>query len=177
MIIASYMLAIDEDLVFCYVTVLVDAVQTTTQPPAMTTRGDTGTTTQIPPPQSIDVTTITSSGATTAGENYTLECSVIVTGSTDQPSIIWLVAGVEVPSSDPTRTVLVTSGSAGSYSNTLTFHPLAASHAGTYTCRATVGSAMDTASRTVTVQSKLICIIKKILCWQLCDIFTHIISH
>ena len=122
----------------------------------MTPQVDTGATTQVPPPQSIDVTTITSSGATTAGENYMLVCSVIVTGSTDQPSIIWLVAGVEVPSSDPTRTVLVTSGSTSGYSNTLTFHPLAASHAGTYTCRATVGSAMDTASRTVTVQSKLL---------------------
>ena len=38
--------------------------------------------------------------------------------------------------------------------STLTFNPLAASHAGTYTCRATLGSAMDSASTTITVQSE-----------------------
>ena len=35
--------------------------------------------------------------------------------------------------------------------STLTFNPLAASHAGTYTCRATLDSAMDSASRTISV--------------------------
>ena len=38
--------------------------------------------------------------------------------------------------------------------STLTFDPLAASHAGTYTCRATLGSIMDSVSRNITVQSE-----------------------
>ena len=81
-------------------------------------------------------------GINTAGESYSLQCSVTVTstGPIDQPTITWLVNnGVEIGSSDAARTVSVTNGSTGSYSNTLTFSPLAASHAGTYTCRATVG--------------------------------------
>ena len=98
---------------------------------------------------------ITSSGANTAGESYSLECKVTMTpGSTDQPTITWLDDnGEEMPSSDPTRTV-TTSASTGGYSSTLAFSPLAASHAGTCVCRATLGSAMDSASRTITVQSK-----------------------
>ena len=83
-----------------------------------------------------------------------LTCFVTVTGSTEQPTITWMVNDAEISSSDAARTVSVTSGSAGRYSSTLTFNPLAASHAGTYTCRATLGNAMDTALRTVDVQSK-----------------------
>jgi hypothetical protein len=97
---------------------------------------------------------ITPSGTATAGESYRMECTVTVTGSTDQPMITWLDGGVEIPSSDPTRTISSTSGSAGSYSSTLTFNPLSASHAGTYTCRATLGSAMNSTSTTITVQSE-----------------------
>ena len=77
-----------------------------------------------------------------------------MTRSDDQPVITWLDEGVEIPSSDPTRTVSDTSGSGGSYSSTLTFNPLSASHAGTYTCRATLGSAVDSASRNINVQSE-----------------------
>ena len=102
----------------------------------------------------IDVVSITSSGSNTAGESYSLECTITVTGSTDQPTITWLNDnGEEMPSSDPVRTV-TTSGSTGSYSSTLMFNLLAASHARTYVCRAALGSAMDSASRTIIVQSK-----------------------
>ena len=104
-------------------------------------------------PVTITVAPITSSGIKTAGESYTLECTVTVTGSTDQPTIIWLDNGAVI-SSTTTRMVSGITGSAGSYSTTLTFNPLAASHAGTYTCRATLDSAMDSASRTITVQSE-----------------------
>jgi hypothetical protein len=38
--------------------------------------------------------------------------------------------------------------------STLTFKPLAASHAGIYTCRATMDNATESASRTLTVQSE-----------------------
>ena len=86
------------------------------------------------------------SGSATAGESYTLECTVTVTGSTDQPAITWLMG----PMNREVTAGIVTTGSV----STLTFNPLAASHAGTYTCRATLGSAMDSASRTITVQSE-----------------------
>ena len=87
-----------------------------------------------------------------------LTCSVTVTGSTDQPTITWMVNGAEI-SSGAARTVSVTSDSAGRYSSTLTFNPLTASYAGMYTCKAILSSAMDTASRTVDVQGKWMALI------------------
>ena len=104
----------------------------------------------------ITVASITSSGTAMAGENYSLECSVSVTGSTEQPTIIWMENGAEINSSDAARTVSVTSGSAGRYSSILTFDPLAASHAGTGVCRATLSRAENEASKpfTVYVRSK-----------------------
>ena len=98
------------------------------------------------PTVTVDVYPIISSGTPTAGESYSLECTVTVTGSTDQSMITWLMGTMEN---------MITSGIVitGSMS-TLTFNPLAASHAGTYTCRATLGSVMDSASRTITVQSE-----------------------
>ena len=90
---------------------------------------------------------IISSGTSTAGESYVLACTV--TGSTD------------LPCNDN-----LADGSYGQYDHiwsdykcnggisTLTFDPLAASHTGTYTCRATLGSIMDSVSRNITVQSE-----------------------
>ena len=72
-------------------------------------------------------------------------CSVTVTGSTDTPTITWLD-----PMNNQITSGVMTTGSM----STLTFNPLAASHAGVYTCRATLGSAVDTASRTITLQGK-----------------------
>jgi hypothetical protein len=89
---------------------------------------------------------IFSSGTTAAGESYNLQCTVTVTGSTDQPMITWLKG----PMNNMITSGVMTTGS----TSTLTFNPLAASHAGTYTCRATLGSAMDSASRTIIVQSE-----------------------
>ena len=86
---------------------------------------------------------ITASGTNTAGETYSLECSATVTGSTDQPTITWLdTMNNPVPSEMVTTT--------GSMS-TLTFNPLAASHAGTYTCRVTAGGATETQTSTLIV--------------------------
>ena len=143
---------------------------TTQSPPPITTRPATTTqpritapppdttappaTTVSPPSPSISVLPITSSGTNTAGESYRLECSVTVTGSTDTPTITWLDDGVEIPSTDPTRIVSMTTGSPGSYSSTLMFNPLRASDAGTYTCRTILGSATDSASFDVTVRGK-----------------------
>ena len=97
------------------------------------------------PSVTVTVSPITSSGTATAGESYSLECTITVTGSIDQPVITWLSR----------MDNMITSGVVTNRgSSTLTFNPLAASHAGTYTCRATLGSAMDSASITITVQSE-----------------------
>jgi hypothetical protein len=80
--------------------------------------------------------------------SYSLQCTVTVTGSIDQPIITWLMGPMDNQ---------ITSGVVTTVSmSTLTFNPLAASHAGIYTCRATLGSAMDSASRAITVQSESI---------------------
>ena len=90
---------------------------------------------------------ITTSGTSTAGEIYSLECSVTVTGSTDQPTTTWLDSMINPVPSEVVTTI-------GSMS-TLTFNPLSASHAGTYTCRATVaGNLMQTDTQAVYVESK-----------------------
>ena len=90
---------------------------------------------------------ITTSGTNTAGETYSLVCSATVTGSTDQPTITWLD---QMNNTVPSEMVTTT----GSMS-TLTFNPLAASHAGTYTCRATVtGKVTQTDTKVVSVESK-----------------------
>ena len=89
---------------------------------------------------------ITTSGTNTAGETYSLECSATVTGSIDQPTITWLD-----PMNNTVPSVMVTTTSSMS---TLTFNPLAASHAGTYTCRGMVGDATQNITAEITVQSK-----------------------
>ena len=89
---------------------------------------------------------ITPSGTNTAGETYSLVCSVTVAGSTDTPTITWLdPMDSQVPSD-----MVSTTGSM----STLTFTPLSASHAGTYTCRAVVGGEVLTDTLMVTVQSE-----------------------
>ena len=91
---------------------------------------------------------ITPSGTYTAGETYSLECSATVTGSTDQPTIIWLD---QINNPVPSEMVTTT----GSMS-TLTFNPLAASHTGTYTCRGMVGGAVQSETVEITVLSESI---------------------
>ena len=126
-----------------YTIILVDEIPTTEPPVTTTDQSSHPLTTQ--PPFSISVDPITTSGTSIAGEIYSLVCSVSVTGSTEQPTITWLN-----PMNRQITSEVETTGSM----NTLTFNPLATSDAGTYTCRATLGSAMDSASRTITVRSK-----------------------
>ena len=90
------------------------------------------TTTPLPPVPITDVSIIFS-GTATAGESYSLECTVTVTGSTDQPTITWL---------GPMDNIITSGAVMTGSMSTLTFSPLAASHAGIYTCRATLDSAM-----------------------------------
>ena len=91
---------------------------------------------------------ITASGTNTAGETYSLECSATVIGSSDQPTFIWLG-----PMNNPVPSEMVTT--TGSMS-TLIFDPLAASHAGTYTCRVTAGDVTETEIFTVIVNGTYI---------------------
>ena len=108
----------------------------------------TGPSTTSPPPM-VSVS-ITASGTNTAGETYSLVCSVTVTGSTDTPTITWFDSMDSTVPSDMVSTT-------GSMS-TLAFNPLSTSHAGTYTCRATVDGGMQTNANQgavdVTVQGK-----------------------
>ena len=86
---------------------------------------------------------ITHSGDNTAGESYNLRCTVTVTGSTNQPTITWL----------DSMNNMITSGVETTDSmSTLTFNPLAASHAGIYTCRATLANIEETESAEVILQ-------------------------
>ena len=113
---------------------------TTTETAPTTAPDSTNEPTTQPDPVSISVS-ITASGTNTAGKNYNLECSA--TGSTDKPTITWLdPMNNTVPSEMVTTT--------GSMS-TLTFNSLAASHAGTYTCRGVVGGVTETQTSTVIV--------------------------
>ncbi len=87
---------------------------------------------------------ITSSGTATVGESYSLVCTVSMTRSTDKLTIQWtgpmgtITSGVETTDNE----------------SILTLNPLETSHAGTYICRATLGSVTYPASATVTVQSE-----------------------
>jgi hypothetical protein len=124
----------------CFIKILVDVLPTTpppTEPPATTANEATPTITDV---------SITPSDTATAGETFRLECTVTATGSTDQPMITWLMGPM---GNMITSGVVTTDGM-----STLTFNPLSASHAGTYTCRATLGSAMGSTSTTITVQSE-----------------------
>ena len=95
---------------------------------------------------------IAHSGKNTAGETYSLVCSVT---APSQPTISWLDDGGMAITPDSSRTVSATTGDiSNGYPSTLAFNPLSASHAGTYTCRVTVGSEMATDAEVVSVQSK-----------------------
>ena len=75
-------------------------------------------------------------------------CSVTVTGSTDLPTITW----VDPMNSQVPSEMVNTTGD----TSTLTFNPLSASHAGTYTCRATLDGATGTATEDITVQGEYV---------------------
>ena len=104
-------------------------------------------------PVSITVAFITSSGTGTVGQNYSLECTVTVTGSTEEPAITWLDDGTEIISTT-TRMVSEVTGSAGSYSSTLIFTPLRASDAGMLMCRATLGNATNNQTYVVAMEGE-----------------------
>ena len=78
-------------------------------------------------------------------------------GSTDAPSITWFDDGVVINSTDTTSwNVSETEydSTNDTFFSTLTYSPLATSHAGMVTCMATLGQVTDTQPFNVTVKSK-----------------------
>ena len=87
-------------------------------------------------------------GANIAGETYHLECSISTTGSNDQPMFTWLD-----PMDDPVPSEMINTADSVS---TLVFSPLAASHAGTYTCVVSLGGVSYNETMTVTVNGRIL---------------------
>ena len=87
---------------------------------------------------------ISAGGNPTLGQQYTLTCNVsVASGVTGTPDVQWMGPG----SSTPITTggdFTVTNTSTTSY--TFIINPLRQSHAGQYTCQATVGGDTGTAS-------------------------------
>ena len=96
----------------------------------------------------VDVTlSIATFGTNISGELYGLECSAEVNGSNDQVNFTWL---------DPTNDVVPFEMiNATDSTSTLIFDPLSISHAGTYSCRVTLGEVEQRESFTVGVEGKL----------------------
>ena len=93
---------------------------------------------------------ITPSGSPTAGESYSLECSV--SGTSDSATFQWLEGPTDNRTqltSDGSRTVNSTSSV-----SQLQFSPLRASHGGPYTCQATVVGVVVEGTATVVVNGK-----------------------
>ena len=93
---------------------------------------------------------ITSSGSPTAGQSYSLECSV--SGTSDSTTFQWL----EGPTDNKTQLTIDGSRTVSSTSSViqLQFSPLRASHGGPYTCRATVVGVAVEGTATVVVNGK-----------------------
>ena len=87
--------------------------------------------------------TLTSSGNNIAGEAYYLNCTAVISGSSDTPIISW-------NSTESDRTVSYTNGT---YSKVLHFDPLQVSHDSVYTCQVEVADIIDREMYNLTVQS------------------------
>ena len=95
--------------------------------------------TPSPTPSVVITVSITSSGINTAGGIFNIQCSTMISGSTDEPTFTWLSQS-QVVDGDGTKTVSPTTVNPNSgYSSTLSFNPLLPSDAGLYTCRVMVG--------------------------------------
>ena len=110
---------------------------------------------------------ITSSGGTTAGGSYSLQCSVsVVELLVVSPSVEWLDPDGRVASADD-LTVDATAVTAGtSTTRSIAFAPLHTSHAQEYTCRAaitiesiSIDDLSSSATEGVSVDSKCIAVV------------------
>ena len=107
----------------------------------------------VPPPR----TTVSQPGTQTAGETFSLTCSVILTVG-DSLSVQWTRPdGSVVISSSIQNTT--TDDCTATYISTLELSPVRTSHGGQYKCRAnsTGGNSLDT--KNLTVQSELMCLL------------------
>ena len=97
---------------------------------------------------------ITSSGSNAAGANITLGCSVSGTGSNVSASFQWFKG----PSNNRTQFTILTDDLITFHSNTSTsqlhISSLRVSHAGTYTCQATVQSIVVERAEIVSINRK-----------------------
>ena len=99
---------------------------------------------------------ITAGGNPTLGQSYTLTCNVsVASGVTGTPTVLWVGPGSSAPiATGGDFTVSSTSP------HTLIINPLRPSHAGQYTCQATVGGDNGTASVVVeNIPGTYVCII------------------
>ena len=95
---------------------------------------------------------ITAGVNSTLGQPYTLTCNVsVASGVTGTPTVQWVGPGNSAPIATGRD---FTVSSTPPY--TLTINPLRQSHAGQYTCHATVGSDTGTASVMVDVAGILL---------------------
>lgn len=99
-------------------------------------------------PLTVDIiVSIATFGTNTSGELYSVKCSVEVSGSTDQVNFTWLD-----PSNDEVPFEMI---NATDSTSTLIFDPLSISHAGTYSCRVTLGEVEHKESLTVGVEGNV----------------------
>ena len=98
---------------------------------------------------------ITPSGSPTAGQSYSLECSI--SGTSDSATFQWLDGPTDNRTqltSDGSRTVDSTSSV-----SQLQFSPLRASHGGQYTCQATVVGVTVEGTATVEINRKSMAVV------------------
>ena len=96
---------------------------------------------------------ITPSGDSTAGQTYSLDCSV--TGTSDPATYQWFEGPADnrtALTGDASRVI-----SSNPTSSQLQFSTLLASHTGTYICQASIGNVIVEGTQTVQVNCELQC--------------------
>ena len=98
----------------------------------------------------VSTVSITPSGSATAGESYSLECSITVTESNEEPvepMIMWLGIGNftgNLQISEITKNFSMSEHEPDIYSKRLTFRSLVALNSGTYACKTIAGQVIMT---------------------------------
>ena len=102
----------------------------------------------------LKVTFIRDGGAPTAGQSWNLTCTAIFNGIRGSPTIQWLDSNSNPISNNSNFTVenmIMVNDSA--YERTLVFSSVRTSHAGQYTCQATLDQASAANSTELSVKS------------------------
>ena len=108
-----------------------------------------------PPPI---VSTVLSPGRPTAGESFSLACSVTLAdgGSLTEDLIVQWEAPVDIQMDSAIQ--VMTTDSTVTRTSTLRFTPVRTSHGGQYTCKATTNGGTDMSTKALTVQREKRCI-------------------